>query len=138
MDDFIFGDQRLTPKTSTRSERVLDTATKLADVSSRLDADKEIYAYYKEVLAAEFPDEPDEHSIELEDGRTVVVTIPEKWEWDKAQLKALYSHNATPDCVTENFTIVRTKLLAASDDVQTVLKKALTIKCGPPTIKVQK
>lgn len=138
MDEIIFGDTILTTKPILREQRVIDVATKLAEVSSRLEKDKELYGYYKEILAAEFPEQPDEHMIELEDGRVVVVTIPEKWEWDKAQLKSLYSHNSTPDCVTENFTIVRTKFLAAPDDIQTALKKALTIKCGPPTIKVQK
>ena len=73
----------------------------------------------------------------MEDGRTLLIRIPEKLVWDKKLLKSTFEASGLPDCVSQSFTVDRKKLDAAPLNVQEVLKKALTIGCGAPTIKVQ-
>lgn len=137
MDEFIFGDQALTAAVTPRDERLFEYACRYAELSSQQEEIKEKLAYYKELIVAEFPEEPADHVVEIDDGRELVVKIPEKWEWDKSTLSTLYANNATPECVSTSFTVSRAKYEVAPEEVKSVLKQALTIKCGLPTIKVQ-
>mgnify|MGYP006099080645 CR=1 FL=1 len=136
MDKMIFGDMALYAPASARDERLYENAARYVELSSELDTIKEKLAYYKEILAAEFPEEPGEHVVDLDGTRQVTIRIPEKWDWDKKQLSTLFPANATPDCVTTSHTVLRAKYEAAPPEVQDVLKQALTIKCGIPSIKV--
>lgn len=135
MQDFIFGDITLETKVPPREHRLYEIATRYAELSSELEEIKTKISYYKEILAAEFPEEPGEYVIDIEAGQ-VVLKVPEKWEWDKAKLSLLYPTGATPDCVSTSYTVARVKYEAAAPEVKEVLKQALTIKCGLPTIKV--
>ena len=135
MEDFIFGDVTLETNVPPREHRLYETATRYAELSSELEEIKTKISYYKEILAAEFPEEPGEYVIDI-DGGQVVLKVPEKWEWDKAKLSTLYPANATPECVSTSYTVARVKYEAAAPEVKEVLKEALTIKCGLPTIKV--
>lgn len=135
MEKFIFGDIELDTNVQPKDQRLFETASRYAELSSELEEIKTKISYYKEILAAEFPEEPGEYVIDI-DGGQVVLKVPEKWEWDKTKLSALYPANATPECVSTSYTVARVKYEAAAPEVKEVLKQALTIKCGLPTIKV--
>lgn len=136
-DGLIFGDTWLPAPQPPKSERLKQAAQQYADCLGKLEVAKLSLDYIKEILVADLPEEVGEFSIEMDDGRTLVVRIPEKFVWDKKLLKDTYEASGLPDCVSQSFTVDRKKLDAAPDNVQQVLKKALTIGCGAPTIKVQ-
>lgn len=137
MSEIFFGDDIVSSEEiTTKDERLFETASRYAELSSQVEAIKETLSYYKEILLADLPEEPGEYSVNIADDKQVVVKLPEKWEWDKAKLSALYPNNATPDCVSTSYTVARAKFEAAPEEVKSVLKQALTIKCGTPTIKV--
>tara|TARA_B100000035_G_scaffold315368_1_gene335552 strand:+ start:2291 stop:2713 length:423 start_codon:yes stop_codon:yes gene_type:complete len=137
MSEFIYGDNVLQAAPITpKQERLYETASRYAELSSELESIKETLNYYKEILCADLPEEPGEYTVDIADNKQVVVKKPEKWEWDKAKLSSLYPQNATPDCVSTSYTVARVKFEAAPEEVKSVLKQALTIKVGLPTIKV--
>jgi|TARA_B110000971_G_C19910150_1_gene454124 hypothetical protein len=136
-DGLIFGDIWLPAPQPPKSARLKQAAQQYADCLAKLDVAKVSLDYIKEILVADLPEEVGEFAIEMEDGRTLVVRIPEKFVWDKKLLKDTYEASGLPDCVSQSFTVDRKKLDAAPLNVQEVLKKALTIGCGAPTIKVQ-
>jgi len=136
MDHIIFGDNEVPLQATPRDQRLHENAMRYAELSSQLEETKELLSYYKEILKSEFPEEPGEYVVDLDETRQLVLKVPEKWEWDKTTLSTLYPHNATPECVSTSYTVSRAKYEAAPEDVKNVLKQALTIKCGIPTIKV--
>jgi len=140
MDDegMIFGDIFLSTPKPPRDDRLRDHARQYVSHFERSEEIKASLSYLKDILLSDLPEEPGEYPIEMDDSSTLVVSIPEKWTWDKKLLKEIYSSAGLPECVSQSFTVDRKKFEAASDDVKEVLRKALTIQCGLPTIKVRK
>tara|TARA_B110000977_G_scaffold62961_1_gene85562 strand:+ start:159 stop:581 length:423 start_codon:yes stop_codon:yes gene_type:complete len=136
-DGLIFGDTWIATPQPPKSARLQEAAEQYADFLGKVEAAKSSLDYLKNILVADLPQEVGEFSIEMGDGRTLIVRIPEKLVWDKKLLKDTYDVGGLPDCVSPSFTVDRKKLDNAPSDVQEVLKKALTIACGAPTIKVQ-
>lgn len=138
MEDIIFGESyiKLPPEVRLKEERLKDLGSKYVEAEAKLQHLKDTLAYIKESILAELPEEPAEHTLELGDGRTMIVRIPEKWSWDKKRLKDIYDSTATPECVNTSFTVDRKKFEAAPEEVRNVLAEALTIECGAATIKV--
>lgn len=137
MDEMIFGDVRISIPTHPKADRLKQKATQYVDTLAKLEHLKDNIDYLKEILLSDLPEEPGEYPIEMDDGRTLVVKIPEKWTWDKKLLQDTYATSGLPECVSQSFTVDRKKYEAATDNVRAVLKEALTISCGSPTIKVQ-
>ncbi len=138
MEEIIFGDSyiKLSPEVRLKEERLKDLGSKYVEAEAKFQHFKDTLAYIKESILAELPEEPAEHTLGLEDGRTMIVRIPEKWSWDKKRLKDIYDSTATPECVNTSFTVDRKKFEAAPEEVRNVLAEALTIECGTATIKV--
>jgi hypothetical protein len=136
-DGLIFGDTWIPTPQPSKSERLQEIAEQYVAYLDDLETAKSSLDYLKKILVADLPQEVGEFSVEMKDGRKLVVKIPEKLVWDKKLLKDTYDVGGLPDCVTPAFTVDRKKLDNASSDVQEVLKAALTIACGAPTIKVQ-
>lgn len=134
--EIFFGDTAI-PVNETANERLKENLTKYAEAEAKLNHLKDTVAYLKEIIVSDLPEEPGEHVLELEDGRTAEIKIPEKWSWDKKQLAEIYGGGAiTPDCVTTSFGVNRKKYEASDETVRSALANALTIECGTPTIKV--
>lgn len=135
-DDLIFGDMVVQVPRHPRADRLKEAATRYAEYLEKQDEIKSALSYIKESLLSDLPEEPGDYPIEMDDGRVLRVTIPEKWSWDKKVLKDTYEVAGLPECVSQSFTVDRKKYEAAPDNVKEVLRKALTIECGLPTIKV--
>tara|TARA_B100000780_G_scaffold95402_1_gene66522 strand:+ start:9128 stop:9550 length:423 start_codon:yes stop_codon:yes gene_type:complete len=136
-DGLIFGETWLPAPAHPKAWRLKDAAKQYTECSVRLDNEKASLDYLKEILLSDLPNVVGEHPIQMDDGRTLVVRIPEKLVWDKKLLKSTFEASGLPDCVSQSFTVDRKKLDAAPENVREVLKQALTITCGAPTIKVQ-
>ena len=136
-DGLIFGDTWLPTPVTPKDTRLKEAAQQYADCLSQLEISKIKLDYIKQILVSDLPEEVGEWSIEMEDGRTLLVRVSEKLTWDKKMLKSTYEASGLPDCVSQSFTVDRKKLDAAPENVQQVLKQALTIGCGAATIKVQ-
>lgn len=139
MDEGIFfGDSFIAVPQHPKAERLKDHASQYAKYLEQSEEVKASLSYLKDIILSDLPEEPGEYPIEMDDSSTLVVSIPEKWTWDKKLLKEIYPSAGLPECVSQSFTVDRKKFEAASDDVKEVLRKALTIQCGLPTIKVRK
>lgn len=69
--------------------------------------------------------------------RFVHITVPEKWEWDQDQLRAVVGAGAAlPGFVTEQIKVSKVKFEAASPAVQADWLDALTRKPGKPKFKI--
>ena len=136
-DDIIFGDTLLSAPAHPKKDRLKEHAAQYVDTLAKLDLAKGNLDYLKEILLSDLHEEVGEYPIEMDDGRTLVIKIPEKWTWDKKLLKETYEASGLPECVSQSFLVDRKKYEAAPDNVREVLTKALTIQCGSPTIKVQ-
>lgn len=137
-EGMIFGDVFLSAPKPPRNDRLKDHATQYAEFLEQSEAVKASLTYLRDILLSDLPEEPGEYLIDMDDDRSLAVSIPEKWTWDKKLLKDIYASAGLPECVSQSFTVDRKKFEAASDDVKEVLRKALTIQCGLPTIKVRK
>jgi hypothetical protein len=139
MDEgMFFGDVFLATPKPPRNDRLKEHASSYAEHLEKSEQIKASLSYLKEILLSDLPEEPGEYLIDMDDERVLTVSIPEKWTWDKKLLKEVYASAGLPECVSQSFTVDRKKFEAASDDVKEVLRKALTIQCGLPTIKVKK
>ena len=137
-EGMIFGDIFLSAPKPPRNDRLKDHATQYAEFLEQSETVKASLTYLRDILLSDLPEEPGEYLIDMDDDRSLAVSIPEKWTWDKKLLKDIYASAGLPECVSQSFTVDRKKFEAASDDVKEVLRKALTIQCGLPTIKVRK
>ena len=135
-DEVFFGDIAVSVPQHPRAERLRETAGNYATYLEKQEEVKASLGYLKEILLSDLPEEPGEYPIDMGDGRALVVSIPEKWSWDKKMLKDIYEVAGLPECVSHSFTVDRKKYEAAPDNIKEVLRKALTIECGLPTIKV--
>lgn len=136
-DDIFFGDIRLDVPQDTRADRMSTNAQQFAALSEEAEKTKQTLAYLREIILADLPEEPGEYNVRIDTTRTLVVTIPEKWEWDKKLLADMFPVAHTPDCVSTSYTVDKRKYEAASPEVKSQMSQALTIKCGAPTMKVQ-
>lgn len=137
IDDIFYGDIRLEVAEEPRSERMANNARQFASLSEEAEKTKQTLAYLKEIILADLPEEPGEYNVRIDATRTLIVTIPEKWEWDKKLLSDMFPVAHTPDCVSTSYTVDKRKFEAASPEVKSQMSAALTIKCGAPTMKVQ-
>lgn len=136
-EEIIFGDNLLSVPKHPKEDRLRQHATQYADTLAKLEHLKDNIDYLKEILLSDLPQEAGDYPVEMDDGRTLMIKIPEKWTWDKKLLKDTYEVSGLPECVSQSFLVDRKKYEAAPDNVREVLRKALTIQCGSPTIKVQ-
>lgn len=120
----------------TKEERLKELAASYKECEEKLTYYKDELGFLKAHILAELPEEPNEHIIEIDDGHSITVRIPEKWSWDKKILKNIFETAETPDCVNTSFTVDRKKYEASPQEVQEQLSNALTIECGAATIKV--
>jgi len=138
MDEIIFGDTPIPlAPAHPKQDRLKDHAVQYVEAIAKIEHLKATTDYLKEILLSDLPEEAGEYPIEMDDGRTLMIKIPEKWSWDKKLLKETYEVAGLPECVNQSFLVDRKKYEAAPDSVKEVLRKALTIECGSPTIKVQ-
>ena len=136
-DGLYFGDAWVPAPITPKAKRLREQADQYVECLNDLETAKLKLDYIKEILVSDVPNEVGEWAVELGDGRSLVVRIPEKFVWDKKMLKENFEASGLPDCVSQSFTVDRKKLDSAPENVQEVLKKALTIGCGAATIKVQ-
>ena len=137
MDDMIFGDTLLPIPRHPKADRLRENAATYANLLAKSEEVKISLDYLKAILLGDLPQEAGEYPIEMDDGRTLMIKVPEKWSWDKKLLKDTFESAGLPECVNQSFLVDRKKYEAAPDNVKEVLKQALTIECGSPTIKVQ-
>jgi len=136
-EGIFFGDIFLSALKPPRNDRLKDHASQYVKHLEKSDEIKASLSYLKEILLSDLPEEPGEYLIDMDDERCLVVSIPERWKWDKKLLEDMYGSAGLPACVSQGFTVDRKSFEAASDDVKQALRKALTIECGLPTIKVK-
>jgi hypothetical protein len=136
-NDLILGDNLVIPA-QTRQERLYDYACEYKLLAERLDETKERIDYIKALMLSELPEEFGEWEVPLQEGGRVKIATPEKWEWDKKILSEMLGDGQLPDCVSQNFTVSKTRYEAASDEVKSQLVEALTIKRGTTLVKVLK
>ena len=121
-----------------QTARLKEAAANLSQSLSDLELIKERIDKHKGVLLAELPEEIGEYEIAYSNTNSLVIKIPEKYEWDKKKLEGLFPDGSKrPTCVTVNFTINKRQFDTSDSDVQSQLGEALTIKMGLPTFKVK-
>ena len=121
-----------------QTARLKEAAAKLSQSLSDLDELKERIDKEKGQLLAELPEDIGEYEIAYSNSHSLVIKIPEKYEWDKKVLEDLFpAGSKRPTCVAVNFTINKRQFDASDSDVQSQLSDALTIKMGVPNFKVK-
>ena len=144
-DQFVGGlDEEMfsTPKEQQPppNQKLQTASTHLAYSLDLLDQHKAVVTAAKAAVMAELPVEIGEHEITLEHiAGTLTVKIPEKWDWDKDMLIDMFADNSNnPDFVLSECKIDRKKLEKAEASTRKLVRRALTIKMGTPTFKVNK
>ena len=146
-DQFVDGlDEEMfdTPKAeqSISSSLLLKASAKqLSDALVELDNAKAAVSVCKNRILGELPQECGDYEVELppvgDKAATLLVKIPEKWEWDKDMLNEIVGTNiVAPPYVKNSQTVDRKALEQCPADEQRKVKRALTIKMGTPTFKV--
>ena len=143
VDQFVEGlDEEMfsTPKDQQPppNQKLQTASTHLAYSLDLMEQHKAIVTAAKAAVLAELPVEIGEHEIPLEHIKgTLTVKIPEKWEWDKDMLNDMWADNSNnPDYVLNDRKIDRKKLEKAEASARKLVRRALTIKMGTPTFKV--
>ena len=121
-----------------QTARLKEAAAKLSQSLSDLEILKERIDMEKGKLLAELPEEIGEYEIAYSNSNSLVIKIPEKYEWDKKKLEELFPDGSNrPTCIAVNFTVNKRQFDTSDSDVQSQLGEALTIKMGLPTFKVK-
>lgn len=122
----------------SRQERLDKYASEYKTINNELEKNKGKLEYLREQILAEYPEDYGEIEIPFEDEGRLKITAPLKYSWDKSTLSEMFSSGGLPECVSTNFTVSKRLYDAADVEVKQKLSKALTIKCGTPTVKVMK
>lgn len=136
-ENVYFGDAVVSPAASVRPSKE-QVAAEYIEVHDMMVALRGRQKLLKEIIAAELPQEPGDYPIEVDDETTLLVTIPEKWSWDKKGLREYFPAGSAPDCVTLSYSVDRGLFEQAEPNVKEVLSTLLTIGPGAPSFKVER
>jgi len=115
--------------TEAVAARFITVADQLADLKEEHDELRDELARLAPEIEGEFPFEAGKY--------TVIVTRPERWKWDQAQLKTIFAHSDTlPPWAKKTISIDKRAFQRLPSDQQGELHPALTRDLAAAKVKV--